>query len=92
VTHAFWYRFRNTYWLANDPEDYDANTGVLRTTYAAKPAYTALTGVTARQAPSGETATTTVASASTTTVAVATTSTTTARTTTSTTVGLGKSR
>jgi len=91
VTNTFWYGFRNTYWLADDAANYEANTGVLRTTYAAKPAYTALTGVTALQAPSGVT-TTTAAPASTTTVAIATTTTTTKAPTTTTTIRRRKRR
>lgn len=43
VTNAFWYAFRNTYWLNDDPNSWEANVGLLRTDYTAKPALTALT-------------------------------------------------
>ena len=76
VTNAFWYGFRNTYWLGDDPAEFEANTGVLRTDFSAKPAYTALTGVTARQAASGATTTTVAGPTTTATTVPATTSTT----------------
>jgi len=41
VRVAFWYNFRNNYWSNNDPVDYEANLGLLRVDFSAKPAYTA---------------------------------------------------
>lgn len=61
VTNTFWYNFRNTYWMGDDPSQFEANFGLLRTNYTAKPAYAAFTAVAARQAtPDGTTTTTTV--------------------------------
>jgi hypothetical protein len=45
VTNAFWYAFRNTYWLKDDPTSWEANVGLLRTNYTAKPALAALTAL-----------------------------------------------
>jgi len=42
VRVAFWYSFRNSYWLHDDPADYEANLGLLRVDFSAKPAYAAL--------------------------------------------------
>ena len=39
VTKAFFYNFRNNYWQNNSPGDIEANYGLLRTDYSAKPAY-----------------------------------------------------
>ena len=78
VKAAFWYNFRNTYWLFDDPAQYEANSGVVRTSFAAKPAYTALQEVTAAQAPrTAITPTTTPTTASTSTRPTAPISTTT---------------
>jgi hypothetical protein len=53
VQTAFWYNFRNNYWL-NAPADYEANLGLLRVDFSAKPAYTAMqswTGATPAPTP-----------------------------------------
>jgi hypothetical protein len=42
VQVAFWYNFRNTWWLADTPGDYEANHGLLRTDFSPKPALAAL--------------------------------------------------
>jgi hypothetical protein len=42
VKAAFWYSFRNTYWLYDAPANFAANTGLLRTGFAPKPAYDAM--------------------------------------------------
>jgi len=42
VQTAFWYNFRNNFWLDNAPGDYEANLGLLRVDFSAKPAYAAL--------------------------------------------------
>jgi len=70
VQTAFWYNFRNTYWLADAPADYEANLGLLRVDFTPKPAYAALSTWTG-----GATTTTTVAPTTTTTVAPTTTTT-----------------
>ena len=41
VTVALAYNFRNDYWLNNDPTNLEANYGLLRTDFSAKPAYAA---------------------------------------------------
>jgi hypothetical protein len=41
VAKAFWYNFRNSYWEANDPSNWEANLGLLRTDFSPKPAFTA---------------------------------------------------
>lgn len=41
VTRAYYYGFRNLYWSGDDPRDWGANLGLLRTDYTAKPAYEA---------------------------------------------------
>jgi hypothetical protein len=53
VTNTFWYAFRNTYWLNDNPKEHEANTGVLRTDYTTKPAYAAMAAVGAAQAAGG---------------------------------------
>ncbi len=63
VQTAFWYNFRNTYWLADATADYEANLGLLRVDFTPKPAYAALSTWTG-----GATTTTTVAPTTTTTV------------------------
>ena len=45
VSHAFWYGFRNTYWLHDAPHDYEANHGLLRTDFRPKPALRALAAI-----------------------------------------------
>ncbi|MHB8669983.1 MAG: cellulase family glycosylhydrolase, partial [Acidimicrobiales bacterium] len=55
VQTAFWYNFRNNFWLNDAPADYEANLGLLRVDFSAKPAYAALkswTGVAPAPAPS----------------------------------------
>lgn len=42
VTAAFWYNFRNTYWLNDAPNMYEANAGLVRTDFSPKPSYAAL--------------------------------------------------
>jgi hypothetical protein len=42
VKAAFWYNLRNNYWLHDDPADYEANLGLLRTDFTSKPAFAAL--------------------------------------------------
>jgi len=42
VKTAFWYNYRNNYWLNNAPADLEANLGLLRVDFSAKPAYAAL--------------------------------------------------
>jgi len=64
VQVAFWYNFRNNYWQANDPADYEANLGLLRVDFSAKPAYDAF-----RTWTGGPTTPTTQAPATTATVA-----------------------
>ena len=41
VARAFWYNFRNNWWQKNDPNDVEANYGLLRVDFSPKPAYTA---------------------------------------------------
>jgi hypothetical protein len=48
---AFWYSFRNVGWLRDAPEDWEANLGLLRTDFSAKPALAALQRYTAAGAP-----------------------------------------
>ena len=50
VTNAYWYGFRNTAWLGNDPAGYEANTGLLRTDFTPKPAHLALQALVAARA------------------------------------------
>jgi hypothetical protein len=45
VTKAFWYTFRNSYWLRDDPASWLANTGLLRSDFTAKPALAAFTSL-----------------------------------------------
>lgn len=47
VTKAFWYTFRNVYWLKDDPSSFGANTGLIRTDFTAKPALSALKSLSA---------------------------------------------
>lgn len=54
VTNAFWYSFRNTYWLKDDPSSWEANVGLLRTDFTAKPAHAALLAVAATAPASTE--------------------------------------
>lgn len=42
VKNAFWYNFRNDPALGEAPDNYDANLGLLRLDFSAKPAYAAL--------------------------------------------------
>ena len=89
VKAAFWYNFRNTYWLNDAPGDYEANSGLLRTNFSAKPAYDAMKAWTGGPlAPPPPTTTTTTAPAPTTTSTTkpSTTTTTTLKPTTTTTV------
>lgn len=85
VETAFWYNFRNNWFLNNDPADYEANLGLLRTDFSAKPAYDALRTWTATNAPVATTTTTSTTTTSTTTTAPPTTTTTAPPTTTTTT-------
>ena len=81
VVASFWYNFRNNYWLNNAADDYEANLGLLRIDFSAKPSYDAMRLFTgAPLAP--PTTTTTVAPTTTTTVAPTTTTTTAPPTTT----------
>ncbi len=41
VEKAFWFSFKNNYWANNDPSDYEANFGLMKTDYTKKPAYAA---------------------------------------------------
>jgi hypothetical protein len=69
VQGAFWYNFRNNFWLNNSPADYEANLGLLRVDFSAKPAYTALqswTGAPTTPVTVAPTTTTTVAPTTTT--------------------------
>jgi len=50
VDKAFWYGMRNTYWLRDDPSQWEANAGLLRTDFSPKPAYLALKDYAARWA------------------------------------------
>jgi len=82
VQTAFWYNFRNNYWLNDAPADLEANFGLMRVDFSAKPAYTAMQSWTG-----GATVPTTTTVATTTTIAPTTTTkapttTTTATTTT----------
>lgn len=70
VAAAFWYNFRNNWWLNDAPTDYEANLGLLRSDFTTKPAYNALRSWT------GAATTTSTAPTTTTTVAPATTTTT----------------
>ena len=63
VSHAFWYSFRNTYWLNDDPTEWEANAGLLRTNFTTKPAYTALSALTAQAATTTTAPTTTTTTA-----------------------------
>ena len=42
VAVACWYTFRNLSWYHDDPSNWDAQTGVLRTDFSPKPAYAAM--------------------------------------------------
>jgi hypothetical protein len=42
VEVAFIYNFRNTFWLHDEPSQWEANVGLLRTDFSPKPAFTAL--------------------------------------------------
>jgi len=42
VQAAFWYNFRNTASFNDHPSSFEGNNGLIRTTFAAKPAYTAM--------------------------------------------------
>ena len=42
VEAVFVYNFRNTYWLHDDPSEWEANAGLIRTDFSPKPAYAAL--------------------------------------------------
>jgi len=88
VKAALWYDFRNTYWMGDDPTQFEANAGMVRTTFAAKPVYDALKAWTGAATTTTTAVATTVppASTTTTTVAPATTTTTVAPATTTTTV------
>ncbi len=71
VTNAFWYAFRNTYWLEDDLSSGEANVGVLRTDYTSKPALTALAALgttTTDDEPSATSTTTTTVPPTTTTM------------------------
>lgn len=68
VRGAFWYNFRNNFWLDNAPADYEANLGLLRVDFTPKPAYTALqawTGAPTTPVTVAQTTTTTAAPATT---------------------------
>jgi len=71
VQTAFWYNLRNNYWLNNEPTDFEANMGLLRVDFTAKPAYNALRTWTGGPTPTTVAPTTAVAP---TTTAVAPTS------------------
>jgi aryl-phospho-beta-D-glucosidase BglC (GH1 family) len=45
VGKAFWYNFRNNWWQNNDPNDVEANYGLLRVDFSPKPSYTAFQNV-----------------------------------------------
>ena len=42
VKAAFWYTFRNVYWLGDDAANWEASTGLVRTDFSPKPALRAL--------------------------------------------------
>jgi len=75
VTVTFWYQSRNVYWLNDDPTDLEANYGLWRTDYAAKPAWASFQAVAASQVPPGATTSTNAASTTTPTTAPATSTT-----------------
>ncbi|MGI8574695.1 MAG: Ig-like domain-containing protein [Egibacteraceae bacterium] len=50
VAKAFWYSFRNTYWLQDDPAQWEANAGLMRTDFTPKPALTAMAAYAMTQA------------------------------------------
>lgn len=56
VAVAFWYSLRNVASLQDAPADYEANLGLLRTDFTAKPAYAALRSWTGAPAPTTTTA------------------------------------
>ena len=66
VAASFWYNFRNNYWLSNAADDYEANLGLLRIDFSAKPSYDAM-----RRFTGGPLATTTTTVAPTTTTTIA---------------------
>jgi hypothetical protein len=41
VAHAFWYSFRNNWWTHDDPNDVEADYGLVRVDFGLKPAYAA---------------------------------------------------
>ena len=82
VAASFWYNFRNNYWLNNAADDYEANLGLLRVDFSAKPSYDAMRLFTG--GPIATLTTTTTAAPTTTTTAAPTTTTTAAPTTTTT--------
>jgi hypothetical protein len=43
VGPSFWYNLRNNYWQHNDPDDIEANYGLVRVDFSPKPAYAAYT-------------------------------------------------
>ncbi len=52
VQQAFWYSMRNVFWSKDDPADFEANFGVVRTDFTRKPAFAALKAVGAASSPS----------------------------------------
>lgn len=76
VTHAFWYSFRNVSWYGDDPNEWHAQTGLLRTDFSPKPAYEALRSLGAGPTPPPTTTTTAPPPTTTTTAVVPTTTTT----------------
>ncbi len=57
VAKAYWYAFRNLSWSRDDPLDWEANLGVLRTDFSPKPAHAALKTVASRAATQTQTLT-----------------------------------
>jgi hypothetical protein len=45
VGPAFWYNLRNNYWSQNDPDDIEANYGLVRVDFSQKPSYAAFKNV-----------------------------------------------
>lgn len=48
IARSFYYGLRNVFWLRDDPTDWEANLGLLRTDFSPKPAYEAFRRHTAR--------------------------------------------
>jgi hypothetical protein len=51
VQRAYWYNFRDTYWLKEDPSNWDANLGLIRADLTPTPAYAAYQAYATAQTP-----------------------------------------